>query len=227
MALPIFSPDTPPTLRLIKSATPSGSQSKAELPGDADAKGKGLRQAEVTDAELVGRLRQGEPEAFEALYRRHAGRVLALTIRIQGHGLDVEDIVHDAFLKAQDKIESLRDPTAFGSWICTIAVSLLRSRLRRKRMLSVLGFAGHEEFDIEAVVSSDASPETRSQLSHAYLLLNQLPVEERICWTLRHVDGHKLQEVAQMTQCSLATVKRRISHAQTYLHEQLTIGGNQ
>lgn len=222
MAVPRLSSEPPAHLRLIEDAVQAKTRGITNVEVEKQKAERDQRAAE--DAELVGRLLQGEPEAFEALYRRHAARVLALSIRIQGHGGDVEDIVHDAFLKAQDKIETLRDPTAFGGWICTIAVSLLRTRMRRRRILGILGVNGHEEFDLEAIVSPEASPETRSQLSQAYLLLQQLSIEERICWTLRYVDGHKLQEVAQLAHCSLATAKRRISVAQDYLQEQMSRG---
>jgi DNA-directed RNA polymerase specialized sigma24 family protein len=99
--------------------------------------------------------------------------------------------------------------------------------MRRKRMLGILGMGGHEEFDLDAIVSSDASPETRSQLSQAYLLLHQLSIEERICWTLRYVDGHKLQDVAVLSHCSLATAKRRIATAHEFLQARLMSGESQ
>ncbi len=232
MALPAEEPQSP-RLRLIATAHDAREQSDAQHEVSADKRAERVSSVEASrarfseietttsDAEWVGRLLQGEPEAFEALYRRHSSRVLALAIRIQGHGADVEDIVHDAFLKAQEKLGSLRDPHRFGSWVCTIAVSLIRTRMRRRRMMSLLGLAGNDEFDLESVVSPEAGPEVRSQISRAYLLVNQLSIEERICWTLRYVEGHRLQDVAQLAQCSLATAKRRIAQAQAQIQSEL------
>lgn len=171
------------------------------------------------DAELVARVRRGDSGAFETLYRRHAAFAVNLAVRIQGTAADVEDVVHDAFLRAHQRLDELRDVSAFRSWLGSIVVRLVRSRLRRRRLTAMLGLAAPEPVDLDAVAAPDADPEARALLAQAYALLQTLPTDERIAWTLRHVERHRLAAVAMLTGCSLATVKRRILRAERYLDE--------
>ncbi len=174
---------------------------------------------EPADAELVSRTRRGDTAAFEGLYRRHAGFALNLSVRIQGSSGDVEDIVHDAFLRAHQRLDELRDTAAFRSWLGSIVVRLVRSRLRRRRLTALLGLSAPEPVDLDAIASPDADPEVRALLAQAYALLQTLPTDERIAWTLRHVERHRLTAVAELTGCSLATAKRRILRAERFLDE--------
>jgi RNA polymerase sigma-70 factor, ECF subfamily len=173
-----------------------------------------------SDEALVARARRREAQAFEALYRRHAAFALNLAVHIQGTTADVEDIVHDAFVRAHERLAELRDTSAFRSWLGSIVVRLVRTRIRRRRLLAALGLAGHEPVDLEAVAAPDADPETRALLAQVYALLQTMPADDRIAWTLRHVERHGLDAVASLTGCSLATAKRRIQRAQSYLSQK-------
>ena len=157
--------------------------------------------------------------AFEMLYRRHAGTALNLAIRIQGSTSDVEDIVHDAFVRAHQRMDELREPAAFRSWLGSIVVRLVRTRLRRRRLIAMLGLVTPEPVDLDSVAAPDADPEVRALLAQVYALLQTLPADERIAWTLRHVERHRLEAVAGLVGCSLATAKRRIGRAQAFLNE--------
>lgn len=175
-----------------------------------------------SDEVLVTRARGKDAvatNAFELLYRRHAGAALNLAVRIQGSTSDVEDIVHDAFVRAHQRLAELREPAAFRSWLGSIVVHLVRSRLRRRRLVAMLGLATPEPVDLDAVAAPDADPEIRALLAQVYALLQTLPPDERIAWTLRHVERHRLESVAALAGCSLATAKRRIARAQDFLEE--------
>lgn len=180
---------------------------------------------EVSDAELVLRCRAREVGAFEELYRRHAASAMALAVRIQGSAADVEDIVHDAFVRAHDHLHTLENGSAFRAWLGSIVVRLVRTRLRRRRLLYRLGFTDAEALDLEAIVQPGAEPEHRLELAEVYGVLSRLDVDRRIAWTLRYVEGHKLEEVATLTECSLATAKRRILAAQEALFLSLGAAG--
>jgi RNA polymerase sigma-70 factor (ECF subfamily) len=172
----------------------------------------------LTDAQLVALTCDDDSAAFEALYRRYAPFALNLAVRLQGNASDVEDIVHDAFLRAHASLASLRDPAAFRAWLGSIVVRLVRTRLRRRRLLRTLGLVhSGEAVDLESVASTDASPESLALLAQVYALLHTMPADDRIAWTLRYVERHRLDAVAELTQCSLATVKRRIVRAQRFL----------
>jgi RNA polymerase sigma-70 factor (ECF subfamily) len=170
--------------------------------------------AELDDARLVALVRVGDRAALDALYRRHAPYVLSLSVRIQGHVTDVEDIVHDAFLRALARLGELRKDDAFRPWLASVTANLVRTRLRRRRFLGALGLAGAEQVDLDALVGESAGPETRAELGEVYGALRLLPVDQRLAWVLRFVEGHKLEEVARILECSLATAKRRLALAQ-------------
>jgi RNA polymerase sigma-70 factor (ECF subfamily) len=161
----------------------------------------------------------GASAAFEQLYRRYAGFALNLAIRIQGNTSDTEDVVHDAFVRAHQRMSELRDGGAFRSWLGSIVVRLVRTRLRRRRLVAMLGLATPEPVDLESVASTNADPEVRALLAQVYALLQTLPANERIAWTLRYVENHRLESVAELAGCSLATAKRRIGRAQHFLEE--------
>lgn len=177
--------------------------------GDAPRRSSGL-----SDAELVLLCRVRERGAFEELYRRHASSALALAVRIQGNTLDVEDIVHDAFVRAHDHLDRLRSGDSFRAWLGSIVVRLVRTRLRRRRLLSSLGLSRSEPMDLEAVAAPSVSPEERLELAEVYACLERMDLDRRIAWTLRFIEGHRLEEVAELAGCSLATAKRRIAAAQ-------------
>jgi RNA polymerase sigma-70 factor (ECF subfamily) len=179
-----------------------------------------LPLATVSEEDLVRRARRADLLAFEVLYRRHAGFAMNLAVRIQGTANDVEDVVHDAFLRAHDRLAELRDDGAFRPWLGSIVVRLVRTRLRRRRVLGALGLSTPEPVELDAVAASDADPEQRVLLAQIYALLQTMPPDDRIAWTLRYVDHHRLEMVATLTECSLATAKRRIVRAQRYLSER-------
>jgi RNA polymerase sigma-70 factor (ECF subfamily) len=177
-------------------------------------------EATAEDEKLVARARRNDLAAFEALYRRHAGFAMNLAVRIQGTAHDAEDIVHDAFLRANERLSELREGGAFRAWLGSIVVRLVRTRLRRRRFLGTLGLTNPEPIELDAIASPNADPETRVLLAQVYSLLQTMPADDRIAWTLRHVDHHRLEVVAALTDCSLATAKRRILRAQRYLSER-------
>lgn len=180
--------------------------------------------SQLEDAQLVLLGAQGEQRALEVLYRRHAPFAIHLAARIEGSARDVEDVAHDAFLKAFTHLGDLADPRSFRSWLGSIVVHAVRSRMRRTRLMNVLGITNlfgraAEPVDLDSIASSDASPLVRAQLAQIYALLRTLPTDDRIAWTLRAIEGHDLETVARLTSCSLATAKRRISRAQKTLDQ--------
>jgi RNA polymerase sigma-70 factor, ECF subfamily len=177
----------------------------------------------LEDAQLVALAREQDRAAFEVLYRRHAAFAMNLAVRIQGGSGDVEDVVHDAFLRAHARLGELRDPEAFRSWLGAIVVRLVRTRLRRRRLLRAVGIASPEPVDLDAVASTEAGPELRAQLAQIYALLHTVAPDDRIAWTLRHVENHRLEAVAGLCGCSLATAKRRIHRAQRFLSDHFVV----
>lgn len=200
----------------IPSAPASGN--KPRLRGER-ARAASDELGQLSDAQLVVLAARGEARALEQLYRRHASFAIHLATRIEGSARDVEDIVHDAFVCAFERLDDLSDPAAFRGWLGSIVVHAVRSRLRRHRLMSVLGLRAGDPVELDALASPSASPEVRAQLAQVYALIRTLGADARIAWTLRVVQGHDLDTVAQLTRCSLATAKRRIARAQHFLDE--------
>lgn len=216
--------ETPPSVEPAARAPRDASIDAATPPPAPVQSARGPAAAgplpSLPDAQLVALGCDGEVLALEQLYRRHAAFAINLATRIEGSSSDAEDIVHDAFLKAFDKLSDLADRSAFRGWLGSIIVHAVRSRMRRGRFLRFVGLGrAPDPVDLDAIASSEASPHVRAQIAQIYALLRTLPPDERIAWTLRYVESHQLESVAALTGCSLATVKRRISRAQQFLDE--------
>jgi RNA polymerase sigma-70 factor (ECF subfamily) len=216
-----------PRLRLISSdsldeaasgVVPHSGPVEAIAPDETSEVDEAEAEAEL-DRGLVVRALRSEAKAFESLYRRHAEFAFNLAVRIQGSASDVEDVVHDAFLKAQERLDDLRDSAAFRPWLGSIVVRLVRTRLRRRKLLGALGLTAPDPVEIDSIAAVDADPEARALLAQVYALLQTLAADDRIAWTLRYVERHRLETVAVMMDCSLATAKRRIARAQRFLTE--------
>ncbi len=162
------------------------------------------------------------PEAVEAAFRRHAGYVVAIAMRLLGRDEEVEDVLQDVFLAAVRGLPRSADVSEQRAWLACVTVRCAGRRLRRRRLLTWLRL--DDAPDYMDVASPAASPEQRALLARVYRALDEVPVAERLAWTLRHLEGEKLEEVARCCRCSLATAKRRVAAAQARLERRLCHG---
>jgi RNA polymerase sigma-70 factor (ECF subfamily) len=178
----------------------------------------------VDDAELVERARQGDRWAEEVLYHRHVTYITGMVARCLDHRDDAKDVVQDTFAIALDRLHTLRQPAAVRGWLAQIAIRLVRRRLRRSKLFAAIGIASTADYiGLEAHATPETDPETRAELAAIGRLLATLPTSERIAWTLRHVEGEPVDEVARLCGCSLATAKRRIGAVARRLEDHLGI----
>jgi RNA polymerase sigma-70 factor, ECF subfamily len=169
----------------------------------------------IGDADLVSRACEGERWAEDALYRRHSRAIGGLVARLLASSDEVEDIVHDAFVDAFTGLEKLRDRSAFKAWLSQIAVMRVRKALRTRRLRRALGLLpARDDLALEHLASRSVDHETRAELAAIDAALARTSTDRRLAWQLRYVEGHQLEEVAELTRCSLATVKRRIEAAE-------------
>jgi len=182
----------------------------------------------LDDAVLVARAREGDRWAEEALYQRHVPYVMGMVIRLLGSRDEAEDIVQDTFAIALDRIATLRQADAVRAWFAQIAVSQVRRKLRRARLLSKLGLnPPMEPVDFDSLAVEEADAETRAELAAVGRTLAQVSTDERLAWMLRHVDGEPVAEVARLCGCSLATAKRRIAAAAQHLERHVGRGDDE
>ncbi len=178
--------------------------------------------AELPDGAWVRRALDGDMRAKEVLYRRHVGLATGLAHRLLG-GVDVDDLVQDAFVTAYERLDTLRDPQAFAKWLGTIVVNCARATIR-KRQRRRRFFLPTEAVAVDRLVSNTASAEVRLELRALYGLLDALPTDVRIALVLRRVEGLSIAEIAAQMGRSIATVKRRIQDGDTLLNARLERG---
>jgi RNA polymerase sigma-70 factor (ECF subfamily) len=177
-----------------------------------------LRVVEGGGAEAT----EGWPSSDQELFQRYAPYVARIGLRLLGRESDVDDLIQEVFFAAFRQRHQVRDPLAFKSWLAIIAVRTARRHLRRRRLRS---FVGLDSLSPALELRDPAiSPERRALLSQVYEALNRVSVEQRLAWTLRHVEGEKLEQVAEHCACSLATAKRRIAAAQAQIQAELEDG---
>lgn len=174
----------------------------------------------VTDGDLVRRARGGETWAHEMIYRRHVRLVATTAQRLLRDASDVDDVVHETFLIAFEKITHLIDADALRGWLVRIAVSRVHRRFRWRKFVAFLG-GDDPTAVLEEQACRDASPEQRAELALIDRALGALPLKLRTPWVLRHVVGCQLEDVAAACACSLATVKRRIAEAEGLVRRHL------
>lgn len=178
--------------------------------------------AEPTDAELVYRARGGDRRAEALLYSRHASAILGLATRLLADAVEARDVVQDTFLLAFRKLDQLEQVEAFDGWLKTIAVRNVHRRYRRRRMGSWFGLTSDEaERGLRAIAAPDTPPDVLAELALIEPALEALRPEHRVAWSLRHIEGESLADVARLLDCSLATAKRYISKAEQALAERV------
>lgn len=154
---------------------------------------------------------------LDALFRRYAPYVAAVAHRLLGRDEDVDDTVQEVFLAAVRGVHAVRDPAAVRGWLACIAVRVARERLRKRRMRAFFGL--DDPIAYESVVDAGATAEQRALVARVYRLLDGVPTNQRIAWSLRYIEGEPLESVAALCGCSLATAKRRIAAAAQRLDE--------
>jgi RNA polymerase sigma-70 factor (ECF subfamily) len=175
-------------------------------------------ESRLTDQELVIRLIEGDRWAKEALFRRYVSSVWSLAMRLVGSRADADDIVQDTFVEALRDVTALRSLQALRPWLLRIAVHQAQRRFRRRNLLRRLGFgASDDDPSLAALMDPAASPELCAELSRVDRALERVSVAERFTWILRHVEGHTLEEVAVLSDCSLATAKRRLQRVNGFV----------
>jgi RNA polymerase sigma-70 factor, ECF subfamily len=180
-----------------------------------------------SDAELVRRARAGDRWAQEAIFRRYASRVQALAERLLRRRDEADDVVQDTFADALVALDGLREPEALRSWLFGIAVRRVRRRQRKLGLLRVLGLdRSLDDATLSMVAAPGISPEQGSELARLDAILARLDADDRNAWMLRHVEGEKLEDVAAIVGCSLATAKRRIAAAQVHVDAALARGAS-
>jgi RNA polymerase sigma-70 factor (ECF subfamily) len=173
-----------------------------------------------TEETLVVAARAGDQAAQSTLFLRYAREARAIAYHLLGPDDEIDDVVQDSFAAAISRLSELQDPRAFKTWLAAIVSRTTIATIRRRRLLTRLGFVRVEPTEMEDVLARDATPDVLAELTAAYGLLGSLPAVERTVILLRRVQQLTLEEIAQRTGLSLATVKRRLALAERRLSKR-------
>ena len=152
--------------------------------------------------------------SFDALFDRFAPYVAAVALRLIGDDDDIDDIVQEVFFDCARQIGSIQDMVHAKRWLSMVTVRKTRRLLRKRKLLGMLRLPLGHQTDPPM---PGATADDKASVIHLFSLLEKLPVNHRIAWSLRRLEGAELTEVAAACGCSVATAKRWIRTAELAL----------
>lgn len=156
---------------------------------------------EVEDRDLIAKTRRGDLEAYNLLVSRWEKRVFNYLLRLVRNREDALDLSQDVFLKAYQSLPRLEDPAKFAGWLFRIAhneaYSLLRKRRPEEDLPAVAARAGAGLLPLELALAVEAA-------------LGRLSPEQREAVILKVYQGFKFDEMAEILDCPVSTVKSRL-----------------
>ena len=181
------------------------------------------------DQQLVERAQRGDKKAFGLLvvkYQRKLARLLSRYIR---DASEVEDVTQEAFIKAYRALPSFRGDSAFYTWLYRIGINTAKNYLvalgRRAPTVTEVDNEEAEDIEVGAQLKDMNTPEqqmmTRQIAETVNSTLQELPEELRTAITLREIEGLSYEEIAQIMNCPIGTVRSRIFRAREAIAEQL------
>jgi RNA polymerase sigma-70 factor (ECF subfamily) len=167
-------------------------------------------------ADVVRRAQDGDVDAFEELYRAHAGRVLSLCRRMVGDEMRARELVQDIFVRAWEALPGFRGHSALGTWLHRLAVNAVLASMRRLRRDEERIVGDEEEAD--PACSDVDRVDSRIDLDAAIFLL---PAGARTVFVLHDVEGYSHEEIAQMTGIAAGTARAQLWRARRALMRRL------
>ena len=164
------------------------------------------------DDALIHALRAGHPGAAAVFYDQHAAHVHRTLQSALGADADVPDLLQEVFIRAIDRIGELEDLGRVRSWLASIAVFTARAHIRRRARCKWLSLFSPDR--ARSRQQEPPSADARFALRETYSLLNDMPLNERMAFVLRIIEGMTLPDAAVACRVSLATFKRRLSRAE-------------
>lgn len=167
--------------------------------------------APIDDEMLVALMKGGHEGATTLFFDAYGTYVERLLLRVLGPDPELEDLLHDVFIKAIDGIPRLRDPSRLKAWLSRVTVFVARSTLRRRSRNRWLVFVPPE--DLPSASAPSATPEALDLLERVFAILGALRPKHRVAFSLRYIEGMTLPEAADAAGVSLATFKRWLKSA--------------
>jgi RNA polymerase sigma-70 factor (ECF subfamily) len=181
---------------------------------------------ELDESEAIERAKQGDAEAFKALYDRHKRRVYSLCLRMTANTAEAEDLTQEAFLQLYRKIATFRGESAFSTWLHRLSVNVVLMHLRRKNLPVVSIEEATQASNDEDTPKKDFGAEDlalagsidRLQLQKA---VDNLPPGYRTIFVLHDIEGYEHNEIANIVGCSIGNSKSQLHKARMKLRDLL------
>jgi RNA polymerase sigma factor (sigma-70 family) len=188
------------------------------------------RQEADADFEVVRRVQAGDVAAFDVLIRKYRERLYGVVYNMTSNREDAADLTQDAFIKAFQSIQRFGGQSSFFTWLYRIAVNSTVTHIRKARLRS---FFSLEAIDSDEPVAKDIVDaltdkgggerdtyvrELQERLNAA---MQKLSIKHRTVVTLFEIDGLTHQEIAEIMDCSVGTVRSRLHYAKQLLQAEL------
>jgi RNA polymerase sigma factor (sigma-70 family) len=186
--------------------------------------------APTAEMDLVRRAQRGDLAAYDELIQRYQQRIYATVYHMTSNHEDANDLAQDSFIKAFQAIKSFKGGSSFYTWLYRIAVNktinFLKQRKNRVHMsLNDLDFNTENNPDLVALIS-DKTPRRDAGLKELSEKLNtallKLSEPHRLVMVLHDVQGLSHEEVAEVTNSNIGTVRSRLFYARQQMQSLLT-----
>jgi RNA polymerase sigma-70 factor, ECF subfamily len=181
-----------------------------------------VTEAEL-DEDLVRRFRAGEAQAFTDLVLRHQQRVYSLCLRVLGDADAAADVAQDTFLTVLRKLDGFRGDAAFTTWLHRVTVNACYDELRRKRRRPMLHAVADDDLEHEPGPPTADHADEVAGTHDAASALASIPEEFRIALVLADVQDMAYEQIAQVLEVPIGTVKSRVHRGRLALAAALGI----
>ncbi len=178
---------------------------------------------ELDDIRLLESARKGDREAFRKLVEQNSRRLYSLAWRIVGDQQAAEDVIQESFLKAYQKIKTFDGHSKVSSWLYRITTNTaidMQRKMKRQQTVSIDG-----EFNGVDIIDKHSSPENKQRQegikNETERAMQQLTVQERTAFTLKHHEGFSINEISHILQLSENSVKQAIFRSVKKLRQSL------
>lgn len=180
------------------------------------------------DAKLVERVQKGDKRAFDMLVVKYQHKIYALVSRLVNDHAEVQDVTQESFIKAYRALPNFRGDSAFYTWLYRIAVNTAKNYLvsrNRRPPGSDIDIDDAAQFAAESGLRDIDSPEQQLQGEQMIRIVDRaisaLPDDLRMALSLREFDGLSYEEIAEVMQCPVGTVRSRIFRAREAIDKEL------
>jgi len=178
----------------------------------------GEREADLL---LVERVQSGDREAFGLLVGKYQRKLLRLVMRLVRDPAEAEDVTQEAFIKAYRALPNFRGDSAFYTWLYRIGVNTAKNWLvangRRMPVMSEIVDDETDGIEESVLLRDDETPDrvlmSRQIGETVNAAMEALPEDLRTAISLREIDGLSYEEIAQVMDCPIGTVRSRIFRA--------------